>query len=129
MSIELDCTITQDEANRVLQCTHQDIVFHGHIIKKLDFSNIDVSGVYFAGIWMEDTSFKNSTCLSTSFYGAFLENIDFSGADLSDTIFRKSKMSGCNLKGIKAPLWKNFICGLKTHNHTLENDAQFARLN
>ena len=113
MSIELDCTITQDEANKMLQCTHQDIVFHGHIIKKLDFSNIDVSGVYFAGIWIEDTSFRNSICDSTSFYGTFLENIDFSGADLSKSVFRESKISGCNFKGIKAPLWKKIYLWLK----------------
>lgn len=106
MGIELDCTITQEQADKMLLCTHQAITFHGHIIKELNFSSRNVSNVFFAGIWMENTSFANANCEGTSFYGTFLENIDFSGANLTKSIFADSKISDCNFNGIKAPLWK-----------------------
>jgi len=113
MSIELEATINQETADKMIKCTHQSIRFHGHIIKKLDFSRRDLSGAYFAGIWIEDTSFSEAQCIDTSFYGSFLENIDFSGADLSKTVFKESKMTNCNFKNIKAPLWKKLYLWFK----------------
>ena len=113
MPIELDCTISQEKADEMLKCTHQTITFHGNIIKHLDFSNNDVSNVLFAGIWMESTSFKNANCVATSFYGTFLDNVDFSGANLNRAIFSQAKISGCNFKGIQAPLWMKMYLWLK----------------
>jgi len=113
MGIKLDCTITQEQADKMLMCTHQAITFHGHIIKNLDFSSKDVSNVFFAGIWMEETSFREADCLGTSFYGTFLENVDFTGANLHKAIFKDAKISGCCFKGVKAPLWKKIYLWLK----------------
>lgn len=113
MSIELKPTITQEEADKRLLCTHQSITFHGQVLKGLDFSCRDVSKVFFAGIWLENTSFRNSVCVGTSFYGTFLENVDFTGANLNKAIFRETKISGCNFTGIKAPLWKRIYLWFK----------------
>lgn len=113
MSVERTTTISQDEANQRLLCTHAPVTFHGHIMKGLDFSHREVSGVYFAGILLEDTSFRNAVCIGASFYSSFIENCDFTGADLSRAVFRGSKISGCNFSSIKAPIWKKVYLWLK----------------
>jgi uncharacterized protein YjbI with pentapeptide repeats len=113
MPIELEATISQQKADQMLRCTHQVITFHGHILKKLDFSDKNLSEVFFAGVWIEDTSFQRTKCNKTSFYGSFLENVDFSGADLSKAVFRESKLTNCNLNKIHAPLWKKIYLWLK----------------
>ena len=113
MTVELKPNITQAVAEQMLQCTHQPVSFHGRIIMNLDFSERDLSRVFFAGIWIENTSFKMANCNSTSFHSSFLENVDFSGADLTRSIFKGSTLSGCNLKGIKAVLWKKIYLWIK----------------
>ena len=113
MAADLKATISQETADNMLKCTHKEITFHGHVMINLDFSERDLSGVYFAGIWIENTKFANSKCIKTSFYGSFLENIDFSGADLSKTIFREAKVNNCNFTNIKAPSWKKLYLWLK----------------
>ncbi len=113
MKIDHISTLTQEEADRMLLCIHHPITFHGHIIKNLDFGGRDLKDIFFAGIWIEDTSFRSTCCDNTSFYGTFLVDVDFSGADLHNAIFEDALLSGCNLRGIKAPLWKKVYLWLK----------------
>ena len=44
-----------------------------------------------------------------TFHGHIIKNLDFSGANLKKSFFKESKISGCNFKGIQAPVWKKII--------------------
>ena len=113
MSKDAQNTLNQEQVDAMLACEHQHTVFHGRIIKGLDFSERDLSNVFFAGLLIQDTSFRNSYCAKTSFYSSILENVDFSGADLRKTTFREATINSCSFKNVQAPLWKRIYLWLK----------------
>ena len=109
----MEQTLSQELAEQMLLCTHQPIVFSSHIIKQLDFSEKNLSGTFFAGVWMEDTNFKNTNCEATSFYGSILKNVDFSGSNLNNAIFDQAVITDCNFSGIKASIFKKIYLWFK----------------
>ena len=107
--------ITQAEANKMLECTHHPVTFHGRVLMNLDFNGRDLQNVFFAGIIMENINFQNSDCRGTSFHLTTMKNIDFSNADLRNSIFSGTHISHSNFKSIKAPFWKKVYFFIKNN--------------
>jgi len=106
-------TITQEEVDEMLKCTHQNITFYGYTMEGIDLSNRDLKGIFFAGILMDNVTFSGSNCQGASFEYTIMNNINFTGADLRNTIFKEAVISSTKFTDIKASIWKKIYLHLK----------------